>query len=499
MAESNRSKRILVVDNNPAMLETMAAFLKAEGHGVGLAHNAFEALTAARKTVPDVIFIDQLMPRISGEDLCRILGDLPELAHSLIVLISDVVLEQEAEVDALAAHACIAKGPFEAMKPLLREVMESAGPADSAPAASRVKGTRNLHARDVTRKLLSRNRHLKIILESMSQGVLEIEENRVVYFNRAVHEFLKIPKDILLGSYFHQCLDASLWEKIEPILGGCHTLPGPGGEAAVVIFDRHFLVQCLPVTGGGDHRILLFTDITEAKQMESAMEAANLSENLGYVFSGVRHEIGNPVGSIKMALGALKRKLDRCDRETIARSVDRSLDEVGRMEYLLRELKNYSLFENPHMRRVSMAEFMANFTALIQPDFEKNRVALESRVDHGAGAARVDDRALHHIMLNLVTNAADACEDIESPRVLIRVTRQSPWVRIQVRDNGSGISEAVRKHLFKPFFTSKPRGTGLGLVIVKKMLMKMGGHITLHSREGQGTTVTLSLPEALNP
>lgn len=113
----------------------------------------------------------------------------------------------------------------------------------------------------------------------------------------------------------------------------------------------------------------------------------------------------------------------------------------------------------------------------------------------GAGRAYADPRALQQALLNIVTNAVDALEERNAPRVDITVMRNGGTILVRVADNGRGTTEAQQKDLFKPFYTSKPHGTGLGLVIVKKLLTKMNGDVSITSSPDRGTTVEISLPE----
>jgi signal transduction histidine kinase len=288
------------------------------------------------------------------------------------------------------------------------------------------------------------------------------------------------------------------WGQISPLFAEGGTDAEEEGEAYVPVrtHDRHLLVQVVPIGREQGGRILLLSDVTEVRKMESVVEAANLTDKLGYVFSGIRHEIGNPVNSIKVALNVLRKNLDHYDRPTIAEFVDRSLMEVTRIEYLLKALKNYSLFESPDIQRIRMDDFIGNFIPLVRDEFERRRVELRVMCADDTGWAMADPRALHHVLLNLLTNAANAVEDRPDGKVIISAMKSGPWVEIKVDDNGRGISEADQKNLFRPFFTSKQHGTGLGLVIVRKMVRKMDGRINVTSYENCGATVTVAPPEA---
>ena len=236
-------------------------------------------------------------------------------------------------------------------------------------------------------------------------------------------------------------------------------------------------------------------DITERKRLEAIAEAANLMDNLGYIFAGIRHEIGNPLNSVKMALSVLDKNLDRYPRQTIREFVGRSLGEVSRVEYLLKALKNFSMFETPDVEDVDLTSFLNNFRSLIEQDFASKGIHVFLDLPKENVAARTDPRAFHQVMLNVVTNAADAVAQCERPMIDISVIKAPGFVKVRVGDNGCGMTEDEHKNLFRPFYTSKPNGTGLGLMIVKKMLSKMNSSVHIESRPQKGTSVTMTLPE----
>ncbi|MDA8138362.1 MAG: response regulator [Desulfobacteraceae bacterium] len=235
-------------------------------------------------------------------------------------------------------------------------------------------------------------------------------------------------------------------------------------------------------------------DITHRKRLEAVAEAANLMENLGFIFSGIRHEIGNPINSIKMALTILAKHLHSYPPETVKEFVDRAMGEIGRVEYLLKALKNFSMYDRPEIEPVDMEKFMTHFLALVENDFMQKGIRIELRAAKKRLAALADQRILHQVMLNLLTNAADALDKQEAPRIEIALNALGAYVQVQIMDNGHGMSGEELRNLFRPFYTSKAHGTGLGLVIVKKMLAQMNGSIAVKSQRDLGTTITMMLP-----
>ncbi len=235
-------------------------------------------------------------------------------------------------------------------------------------------------------------------------------------------------------------------------------------------------------------------DITAKARLESIAEAVETMNNIGYVFAAVRHELGNPINSVKAALSVLRANLETYPRSMVAEYLERIGSEVGRVENLLRSLKSFSLYERPALQPVETGGFVQQFARFVSEDARKSGLRLEVAVD-GECWAMCDPRALQQVLLNLFANATDALRQRDDPRLRIAVSRRDGLVTVRVADNGSGIPRDAARHLFKPFFTTKESGTGLGLVISRKMLVKMGGSISVESEEGRGTTVHVSIPE----
>ncbi|WP_168210933.1 sensor histidine kinase [Persicimonas caeni] len=240
----------------------------------------------------------------------------------------------------------------------------------------------------------------------------------------------------------------------------------------------------------GPYRVVLLRDETDRRRLEQLAASVNTTEHIDRVFAGIRHEIGNPINALKMTLTVLQRNLERFDREAIVEYVERSLTDVARVEYLLRSLRNFNMVEDPEPEQLDLADFLAQFLALAAGDFP----SITHHVDADARVVRADPRALQQILINLLSNASDAIEDVDEPRIEIRAGRDGERVVLEVSDNGQGMDEETLQKLFEPFFTTKQKGTGLGMVIVQKMMARMGGEVGVQSHLGQGTTFTLQLP-----
>ena len=249
-------------------------------------------------------------------------------------------------------------------------------------------------------------------------------------------------------------------------------------------------------------------DVTDLRRLEAIAETSNLMENIGYVFSGIRHELGNPINSVKAALTMLRRGFEHYPAERIASTLDRVLDEVKRVEYLLRELRSFNALEPPESEWVELEPFLQRFLSLAAPDCEARGCGLKVVIEPSAPTyGYCDRRGMHQVILNLVTNALDALtapqgeshaaepstEGLASICLRVVGGAKGAW-RIDVEDTGPGVAEGVAERIFTPFFTTKTTGTGLGLPLVRRVLARMGGTVELKPSVGRGATFSIWLP-----
>jgi len=327
------------------------------------------------------------------------------------------------------------------------------------------------------------------ILENISLGLIafDTKEKTVVFQNKtAINLFKTItPKD-------YKALSAILFpEKIENIQ--LEDVPSP----KTLKYDGRLLGYSIYSVSNG-YLWLLISDITDKARLESIAEASNMMNNAGYIFLGIRHEIGNPLNSLKMALSVLQKNINRYSSKDILKFLDRAMCEISRMEYLLKSLKNFNMFEKLHIRNVDLPSFMGNFFPLVKNDFEKRNIKIKTIFSPNAKCARIDPRTLQQVMLNIMINACDALNDSEGPEIVVTINKKESLIWINITDNGCGMTSEQQKNLFRPFYTSKPQGTGLGLSLTKKKLAQMNGNISISSVKNKGTTVTISVPEGQN-
>ena len=245
----------------------------------------------------------------------------------------------------------------------------------------------------------------------------------------------------------------------------------------------------------GSH-LLFMEDVTDRKRYESIAANADMANNTAILLSSLRHELGNPVNSLKMALSVLSENYDDFDEERRRRYVERSLQQVKALEDLLGHLRSFHALDalTPELTQLDVF-FNENCAFLAE-------VAVARKAELWAVPCRTPlpvmahGRALQQALSNVTTNAFEAMEGMPDARLEMQVVPDSGYVAIEVRDNGPGIEPDIMREVFTPLFTTKDHGTGLGLAIVRNLMLGMQGDVEVESQEGEGTTVRLILRRA---
>lgn len=325
------------------------------------------------------------------------------------------------------------------------------------------------------------------IMESIDLGIviLGLKRQEIIFKNKFASELFQDTKDKLGYKALMTLLLPNYGDvSDDEIIGKTSTL-----------WYKNRLLGYTPYMISEGFIWIIIRDITERSRLESIAEAVNSMENMSYIFSGIRHELGNPINSIKMTLSVLKTNLSHYSVNAVERFVDRAMTEISRVEFLLHALKNFSLFENPDIQSINIEEFITRFTSLVSSDLAQTGIKINHVTIPPADKISADPRLLHQVILNLITNASDALNNCENPQIMIRAEKKEGFVALTIEDNGIGMSDEEQTNLFKPFYTTKTHGTGLGLMIALKMVTLMKGNMEIKSYKDIGTKVTVFIPE----
>jgi signal transduction histidine kinase len=239
------------------------------------------------------------------------------------------------------------------------------------------------------------------------------------------------------------------------------------------------------------------------KELRLAREEAIRTEkmaSIGLLAAGMAHEIGTPLASI-MGYAELiaGEPLDNCTMQDYARRIS---TDCGRIDRIVRGLLDYSRPRNSGVEPCDIRNLVSTTVEMLRHQGALKGVSLTIGCDEQLTDACVDPHQLQQVLINLILNSRDAVAT--DGKILVRMkmsaagsdSGQSGGLRIEVLDNGSGISEEHLGHIFDPFFTTKPpgKGTGLGLAISARIIEGFGGKIRVQSKPGSGTCFSILLP-----
>lgn len=317
------------------------------------------------------------------------------------------------------------------------------------------------------------------VLLNLNIGViaLDIINEKIVFQNITAIKILKtISYEKLIKLFGINLLQL---HQISPIQNKLTLKDKILGFTVYPLFDRYFWV--------------LISDITEKERLEKIAEATTHLDNIGYIFSGMAHEIGNPLNAIKTAVSVLKDNLENFPQDKIGEYLINIISEINRIEYLLKSMKTFNAYEQVDLYIFDFKTFFDNFLKLIEKDVKKRGISLSVNINSKVSLVKANTRALQQILLNLLTNAMDAVKEVLYPKIIIEVEKTGKTISITIHDNGTGLSDDELDKLFIPFYTTKATGTGLGLTIARKLLLKMDGSISVDSKPEIGTTFTLQM------
>ncbi len=196
-------KKILVVDNDKKFLKFMERILLEAGHRVVTADDGLSALDVLKSYIPDVVFVDIIMPNIDGKQLCKIIRGMQKLKDVYLFILSAISAEEKMSASDLGVHTCIAKGPFNEMRQNILDLLDQTEQPSPRVLSEEVIGIKSIYPRRITTELLGVKKHFEMILETMSDAILEINSSgRIVYANRMALSLSNRSMEGLLGSYW---------------------------------------------------------------------------------------------------------------------------------------------------------------------------------------------------------------------------------------------------------------------------------------------------------
>jgi len=243
---------------------------------------------------------------------------------------------------------------------------------------------------------------------------------------------------------------------------------------------------------GNENTVLIIKDLTELKKLERQISRNEQMNAMGQLASGVAHEIRNPLNSIATIVQQLDKDFepinDKDEFHSLAKIVSKEVQRMNRtIENFLRFSKPEPILKNKFQLKDLLTAIEEQFVPLLK---EKGiKFFLEENWD---GIVNWDKNQIKQVLINLITNSIESIKD--SGEIVLIISKIDKNVELKLSDNGEGIPKENLQKIFNLYFTSKAKGTGIGLSIIQRIVNEHSGIVTVESTQEKGTSFTISIP-----
>jgi two-component system NtrC family sensor kinase len=497
--------KILLIDDEPDIVRVLGISLRADGYEVIPALSGAEGLEAFAKNKPEIVITDVKMPGMDGIEVLEKIkhldpnteviiitghGDIDNTIEALKYGASDFI-NKPVRDDALSIALKRAKEKLDIRRQLKEYTIDLEKKIDFATSELRRQTNFQIKLiRSSNDGIVATDRHLKIVIFNPGAGSIFGYTQSEVIYKMSVTELY--PPEI--ASKFRDTIN-----------GNDETREFPWIETSIISKDG----QAIPVRFSGTvlqekdeemGTVAFFQDLREIKRLEKELVRSERLAAIGQTIAGLAHGIKNILHGLKGGSYLVDIGINKNDTEKLKKGWEMIKRNVGRTSNLVMDLLSYSKEREPEYEICRPNDIANEVCELLQDKARENKVEIIMQFDDDIGEVSMDPDTIHESLLNLMSNAVDACLFDENTdktwHVGLKTTlAEGNIIKFEVSDNGAGMDKEVLKKLFTSFFSTKGhRGTGLGLMVTRKLIEEHDGTIEVNSRLDKGTVFTIQLP-----
>ena len=241
--------------------------------------------------------------------------------------------------------------------------------------------------------------------------------------------------------------------------------------------------------------VMILRDITESRRTaQQTIESERLNA-LRLLAAGVAHEIGNPLNSLHIHLQLMERsvrKLNDGEKTELQQSIDVARSEVDRLDSIVTQFLKAIRPSRPQLRPENVNTIVEEAVRFFAPELQDREILVEQELRSDLPLLQLDRDQMKQAFYNVMKNSVEATHRHGTLR--IRTDLADTHVIVRFEDSGGGMSAENLSRVFEPYFTTKPSGSGLGLLIVRRIVREHGGELSIESNQGKGLTLTIRLP-----
>ncbi|HEU0275436.1 MAG TPA: ATP-binding protein [Candidatus Udaeobacter sp.] len=355
---------------------------------------------------------------------------------------------------------------------------------------------------------------LETVFNAIREGIIVADSNgRVTYLNNAACELFGLEADDAIGKRLDERVRGLDWKSLTHAGGpvsrdieifypenrfiNFYIVPlmiesrDSGGGFA----DSNGPRSRIPVAGQQVGHVIILRDITETRRTtQQTIESERLNA-LTLLAAGVAHEIGNPLNSLHIHLQLMERKakeLDQSAKTELQQSIDIAREEVRRLDSIVTQFLRAIRPSRPHLNPENVNTIVEEAVRFFTPEIQDREMVVEQELRADLPLLQLDREQMKQAFYNVLKNSLEAMRRHGTLR--IRTDLDDTYVIVSFSDTGGGISAENLSRVFEPYFTTKSSGTGLGLLIVRRIVREHGGELSIESNEGEGLTLAIRLP-----
>jgi len=353
-------------------------------------------------------------------------------------------------------------------------------------------------------QLLKEKNLSRLIFDSLPDGlVLTDGSHRVVFINEGARALLGLGSADVAGERLRRLVRAknlqAVCEEYEELGEAIEHRELRVRTPAVRVYG----ISALPLRdahGRAAQNLWLISDRTDDLRRAAERHQAESVRSLATLTAGIAHEIKNPLNSlnihaqlIQQSVRDLSVRTDGPDCTRLEKSAEVMLEEIARLTRIVDQFIKAARPARMDRRPMNLNEVVVAVAELLGPECAGRRIELTVNLDPLVPSILADPEQLRQALLNLAKNAMEAIDKPEG-HIILRTALKSDHLALEVEDNGCGIAEEDRLRIFEPYHTTKFNGTGLGLMVVFRIISAHGGVIGLDSEVGRGTLFRVALP-----
>lgn len=341
----------------------------------------------------------------------------------------------------------------------------------------------------VKKQYLKIETYSKKLISSVSDAIIVINSDKIITeLNKSAETLFETSSEMLLGKELEEilgenCSNTFISEsKIEQI------------ECKIMSKNKELLISKSKFLDekGNQNTVLVIKDLTELKKMERQIARSNEMNAMGQLASGVAHEIRNPLNSIATIVQQLDKDFepinDKEEFHSLAKIVSK---EVQRMNKTIENFLRFSKPEPIEKSKFEFEELTNSISEQFAPLFREKGIEFLHK-EKWNGTVNWDKNQIRQVLINLIKNSIESIQN--AGKIELSTTKIDKNIVIKLNDNGEGIPKENLQKIFNLYFTSKAKGTGIGLSIIQRIVNEHDGIITVESSPENGTTFTITIP-----